>query len=103
MPHNYGRRPARKEKEIQMKRKTLNVRVPEELAQELETIAAYDDVAVADVVREATQKLIASKYADPEFKARVLEQAEKTRQLLERLGEHESAKGYDLRESTATG
>lgn len=81
-----------------MKNRVLNVRVPEDLAAELEEIASYDEVAVADVVREATMKLIASRYADPDFKQRVLESAERTRLMLEKIGST-TAERYDFRET----
>lgn len=76
--------------------KAVNTRVPDELADELAAVAEYDGVAVSDLVREALVNIVNSRRASPEFKARVLESAERTKKFLEELGENEAAKRFDV-------
>lgn len=77
--------------------KIVNARVPEDLANDLEAVAAYDRVAVSDLVREGLQKVLESRRADPEFKQRVAAWADRTNRMLADKGEFEAAAGYDVR------
>ncbi len=85
-----------------MPTKTITARLPQAVAADLDLIASYDDVAVSEIVREAIANLIDSRFADPAFKDRVLQSAERTRQILERFGEAEAAQNYDFRGAEAS-
>ena len=65
--------------------KTTSLRLSSELAAELSVVARAEGVPISDVVRVAIGKHIESRRADEEFQARLKEQMEKDREVLERL------------------
>ena len=64
-----------------------SVRLPTERILDLETLAGFDGVSVAQEIREAVELLIEHRKNDPEFVARVRERFARTRRLLESNGE----------------
>jgi predicted DNA-binding protein len=67
--------------------KATSLRLSPELAAELGAVARAEGVPVSDVVRAAISKHIATRRADEVFQARLKEQMEKDREVLERLTE----------------
>lgn len=67
--------------------KATSLRLSPELAAELEAVARAQGVTISEVVRAAVSNHIASVRADDRFQARLREQMEKDRELLERLAE----------------
>lgn len=67
--------------------KATSLRLSPELAAELAAVARADGVPISDVVRAAISKHIATRRSDGSFQARLKEQMEKDRELLERLAE----------------
>jgi predicted transcriptional regulator len=67
--------------------KATSLRLSPELAAELSAVARADGVPISDVVRAAIGKHIATRRADEEFQARLKEQMEKDREVLERLAD----------------
>ncbi|HKO38784.1 MAG TPA: ribbon-helix-helix protein, CopG family [Solirubrobacterales bacterium] len=67
--------------------KATSLRLSPELAAELSAVARADGVPISDVVREAISKHIATRRADEDFQARLKEQMEEDRKVLERLVE----------------
>lgn len=67
--------------------KATSLRLSPELAAELEAVARAQGVTISEVVREAVSDHIASVRSDDRFQARLREQMEKDRELLERLAE----------------
>lgn len=67
--------------------KATSLRLSPELAAELSAVARADGVPISDVVRVAIGKHIATRRSDEDFQARLKEQMEKDRELLERLAE----------------
>jgi hypothetical protein len=80
--------------------KLINARVAESVAAELESVAEYEGVAVAHLVREAVIQLVESRKVDPAFKRRVIESMERSRRLLNELGVRDEAAEYDLHGSS---
>jgi predicted DNA-binding protein len=67
--------------------KATSLRLSPELAAELEAVARAQGVTISEVVRLAVSDHIASVRSDDRFQARLREQMEKDRELLERLVE----------------
>jgi predicted DNA-binding protein len=67
--------------------KATSLRLSPELAAELSAVARAEGVPISDVVRAAIGKHIASRRADEDFQARLREQMEEDRKVLERLSE----------------
>lgn len=65
--------------------KVTSLRIPEDLAEELNAVARADDVPVSEAVRAAIYRYIADRKADPQFRVRLRELLEKDREVLERL------------------
>ena len=55
------------------------------MATELAAIARTQDVAVSEVVRQAVENHIASRFADKDFQKHLRKQLEEDREILERL------------------
>lgn len=74
--------------------KVMTLRIDEEKAAELATVARTDEMTVSDTVRDAIAKHIASRRTDPEFKKRVKQLIEEDSKTMRRLaGEEEPQKG----------
>lgn len=67
--------------------KATSLRLPPELAAELEAVARAQGVTISEVVRAAVSDHIAAVRADDRFQVRLREQMEKDRELMERLVE----------------
>jgi predicted DNA-binding protein len=67
--------------------KATSLRLSPELAAELSAVARAEGVSISDVVRAAISKHIATRRADEVFQARLKEQMEEDRKVLERLSE----------------
>jgi predicted transcriptional regulator len=65
--------------------KATSLRLSPELAAELSAVARAEGVPISDVVRAAISKHIATRRADETFQARLREQMEEDRKVLERL------------------
>jgi Arc/MetJ-type ribon-helix-helix transcriptional regulator len=65
--------------------KAMTLRLPDEIAADLEAIARADETSVSDAVREAIERHIAERRKDKEFKARLRNIIERDRQVLDRL------------------
>jgi predicted DNA-binding protein len=65
--------------------KTTTVRLPSSIAAELEDVASFDGVAVAQEIREAIELLIRERKSDPAFRARVHATVSRSRRMLEQL------------------
>lgn len=68
-----------------MKTKITTLRLAAEVAAELGVVARVDGITVSDLVREAIDKEIAARRADPAFKQRLKSKLEEDRDLFERL------------------
>jgi glutamate-1-semialdehyde aminotransferase len=68
--------------------RTTTVRLPSELAEEVEAIARVRGTSVNAVVREALLAEVSRAKADPEFMGALTEIIERDRSLLERLARH---------------
>jgi Arc/MetJ-type ribon-helix-helix transcriptional regulator len=65
--------------------KTMTVRLPDEQAANLETLARVDGIHVSEAVRQAIDERIQARRADKEFQARLQRLMSENRQALERL------------------
>ena len=67
--------------------KATSLRLSPELMAELKAVARAQGVTISEFVREALSDYIASVRSDDRFQARLREQMEKDRELMERLVE----------------
>jgi predicted DNA-binding protein len=67
--------------------KATSLRLSPELAAELAAVARAQELTISEIVREALSDYIAAVRSDDRFQARLREQMEKDRELLERLAE----------------
>ncbi len=65
--------------------KMLTLRLPEEQARDIETLARVDGVSVAEEVRDAIAARVEAKRNDPDFQDRLGRLMEQERAVLERL------------------
>lgn len=65
--------------------KAFTLRLSDEKAAELETIARADEMPVSDAVRTAIDRHIENRRADKEFQARLARLVEENQRVLERL------------------
>src|SRR4028118_2053377 len=64
--------------------RVVTFRLPQEQVAELETIARFDGVALAEELREGVELLLEARRNDPEFLIRVQESLEKAASILAR-------------------
>jgi hypothetical protein len=69
------------------KERTISVRLTDDIVVQLETLARFDGVAIAEEIREAIRLLVAAKKEDPEFRERVRTVIEEAKRLLAEVGE----------------
>ncbi len=69
----------------QMNTKLTSVRLPKDLADELDAVARADHLPVSELVRAALYRFIAERRTEPDFKERLKEVLEEDRKTLERL------------------
>lgn len=75
------------------KTRVMTIRLPEDVADELEVVARVDDMPVSEAVREAIASHIAERRADPAFQRRLRERIEADRLILARLADGEASRG----------
>ncbi|HYQ77796.1 MAG TPA: ribbon-helix-helix protein, CopG family [Solirubrobacterales bacterium] len=68
-----------------MNTKVTTLRLPKELAEELNAVARADRLPVSELVRAAVYRFIAERRSEPDFKERLKEVLEEDRKTLERL------------------
>ena len=68
-----------------MNTKITTLRLPKELADELDAVARADRLPVSELVRAALYRFIAERRTEPDFKERLTEVLEEDRKTLERL------------------
>ena len=71
--------------------KTISVRLSDDVVVQLETLARFDGVAVAEEIREGIALLLAAKKQDPEFRERVQTVLEDAKRLLAEIGSEDVA------------
>jgi len=72
---------------LAMEQRAFTVRLPAELAADLEAVAAAEGVSVAEEIRQAIGDRIAAKRSDAEFRDRVRAIITQNQRVLERLAE----------------
>lgn len=65
--------------------KTMTLRLSDEQARELESVARVDEMPVAEAVRRAIDDRIKARREDEEFRARLRRLLEENQEALERL------------------
>jgi predicted transcriptional regulator len=65
--------------------KVMSIRLPGDLAGELEAVASVDDKPIAQEIRDAIKAYLAARRADPEFQKRLRASLERNREILDRL------------------
>jgi metal-responsive CopG/Arc/MetJ family transcriptional regulator len=65
--------------------RAISVRIPDEMAVDLDQIARISGISVSEVVREAICSYLSACRTDERFQARLREQLEKDREALERM------------------
>jgi hypothetical protein len=70
-----------------MSEKAMTVRLQNDLAAELEAVAATDGIPVAEAVRQAVASHIESRRKDKAFQTRLRSSIERNRKILEKLSE----------------
>ncbi|HEX6456953.1 MAG TPA: ribbon-helix-helix protein, CopG family [Solirubrobacterales bacterium] len=68
-----------------MASRAISLRLPEQMAAELAAIARTQDVPVSEVVRQAVEDHIASRFADEDFQRRLKKHLEEELEILKRL------------------
>jgi hypothetical protein len=63
----------------------VTVRLTDQLQIELETLAKFDGLTLAEEIRAGIELLLEQREHDPEFRQRVVSSLERTKLLLERL------------------
>lgn len=71
--------------------KTISVRLTDDVVMQLETLARFDGVAIAEEIRHGIALLLAAKKQDPEFRERVQTVLEDAKRLLAEIGEQDVA------------
>lgn len=66
--------------------RALSVRLPDDLAGEIDVIARVEGVSVSETVRAALHSFVSTRRSDEDFKERLRQRIEKDRQVLERFG-----------------
>lgn len=69
-----------------MSTKAMTMRLSDEKAKELETVARADDVPISEAVRTAIDEHIERRRADKEFQGRLKKILTEDREVFERLG-----------------
>jgi metal-responsive CopG/Arc/MetJ family transcriptional regulator len=67
--------------------KVISVRMPDELAAQIDAMARAEGVSVSEAMRAAAYRYIATRRADQEFKERLKKRLEEDREVLELLAE----------------
>lgn len=67
--------------------KVISIRVPAELATQIDAMARAEGVSVSEAMRAAAYRYIATRRADQDFKERLRKRLEEDREVLEALAE----------------
>jgi hypothetical protein len=78
-----------------LRTKVTTVRLPEDLAAELNAVSRADKMPASEAVRTAVSKQIAERRADKGFQERLRKLMEEDREFLERLSRNEAARGLE--------
>ena len=70
-----------------MATKAMTLRVDEEQAEELETVARVDGVPISEAIREAIAKHIEERRQDAEFQARLKASLQRNEEILRKLAQ----------------
>ncbi len=65
--------------------KVMSLRLPNELAAELVTVARVEGVTISEAIRASIYRYIATRRTDQDFRARLEKRLEEDREALERL------------------
>lgn len=65
--------------------KNLTVRLPDDLAADMEAVARAEGQSVNETIKQALAETVAERRRDPKFRARLREIIQQDRELLERL------------------
>jgi len=65
--------------------RVLSVRLPADLAAEMELVCRVDEVSISEVLRAGAYRHVATRRADEGFQVRLKERLEKDREVLERI------------------
>ena len=72
---------------VDMELRAFTVRLPTDLAADLEAVAAAEGTSIAEEIRQAIGDRITAKRADAKFRARVRSIIDQNQRVLERLAE----------------
>lgn len=67
--------------------KIISVRMPDDLAAQIDAMARAEGVSVSETMRAAAYRYIATRRADQEFKERLRKRLEEDAEILKRLAE----------------
>ena len=67
--------------------KVISIRVPTELAGQVDAMARAEGVSVSEAMRAAAYRYIATRRADQDFKERLKKRLEEDAEILKRLAE----------------
>jgi predicted DNA-binding protein len=68
-----------------MNHRAMSLRLSDRMADEIAAVARTDGAPISDAVREAIDKHIATRRADPDFQERLKQRLREQREVLERL------------------
>ena len=67
--------------------RVISVRMPDELAEQIDAMARAEGVSVSEAMRAAAYRYIATRRADQDFKERLKKRLEEDAEILRRLAE----------------
>jgi metal-responsive CopG/Arc/MetJ family transcriptional regulator len=67
--------------------KVISIRMPDELAVQIDAMARTEGVSVSEAMRAAAYRYIATRRADQDFKERLRKRLEEDAEILKRLAE----------------
>lgn len=70
-----------------MNTKVISIRMPDELAVQIDAMARTEGVSVSEAMRAAAYRYIATRRADQDFKERLRKRLEEDAEILKRLAE----------------
>lgn len=65
--------------------KVMSLRLPQELADEVQAVARTDEASVSETIRAAIYRYITARRSEHDFKERLRKRLEEDREVLERL------------------
>lgn len=67
--------------------RAISVRMPDELAEQIDAMARAEGVSASEVMRAAAHRYIGTRRADQDFKERLRKRLEEDAEILKRLAE----------------